>query len=280
MTKENVIVTITWNNPECTPQYYKINNGEWTLAEGEKTVLTVSEVNTMVYTKLVYDGTEDSEIKRTKVENIDRLAPTGLFTINETKPRYDGLVTLNIETSDDAKEEGDINLTKEDFEKIPAYIETYDELVYAIRYASGNTKVCISKKTEDGRIVLIHAVSKSRGSLNLKNMIGMSEEKYVSEYQEKYKKKGSPNSRGSKSSNTSLRDGTASSDIISDTDPVVNTFEQKTVEKNKRSRNVSDEKVTLSKGKLAALRACDQIFIQCRAQITHMHKTGGAGGIT
>lgn len=83
----------------------------------------------------------------------------------------------------------------------------------------------------------------------------MSEEKYVSEYQEKYKKKGSPNSRGSKSSNTSLRDGTASSDILSDTDPAVNTFEQKTFENAKRFRNISDEKVTLSKGELAALRA-------------------------
>lgn len=86
-------------------------------------------------------------------------------------------------------------------------------------------------------------------------MIGVSEEKYVSEYQEKYKKKGSPNSRGSKSSNTSLRDGTAFSDILSDTDPVVNTFEPKTFEKAKRSRNISDEKVTLTNGKLAALRA-------------------------
>lgn len=113
-----------------------------------------------------------------------------------------------------AKQEGDIDLTKTDFEKIPEYIDNYDDLVYAIQYQNGNTRICLSKKVSQGRVLLIETVSKSRSSLQFKNMIGVSESKYLSDYESKYKKRNRSNSRGSESSNISLHDESASNDSI------------------------------------------------------------------
>ena len=46
----------------------------------------------------------------------------------------------------------------------------------------------ISKKIDTGRVILIETVSKSRGSIEFKKIIGVSEEKYNSAYKDKYKK--------------------------------------------------------------------------------------------
>jgi len=113
-----------------------------------------------------------------------------------------------------AKEDGDINLSMNDFENIPSYIDHYDELVYAIRFKSGNTRICLSKKLPGGRVLIIETVSKSRGSIAFKNMIGVSEEKYINKYMKIYKKRNSTNTRGSKNSNISLRDDTVSNNSI------------------------------------------------------------------
>lgn len=115
-----------------------------------------------------------------------------------------------------AKEDGDINLSMQDFENIPSYIDNFDELVYAIQYANGNTRICLSKKLPNGRVLIIETVSKSRGSIAFKNMIGVTEEKYVAEYVNEYKKRNSTNTGGSKSSNISPHDGTASTHSILD----------------------------------------------------------------
>ena len=87
-----------------------------------------------------------------------------------------------------AKESGDIDLSIEDFINIPFYVATYDDFVYAINYKSGNTKICLSKKISDGRVLVIETVSKSHGSIEFKNMIGVSEEKYLEEYEKSIKK--------------------------------------------------------------------------------------------
>ena len=125
-----------------------------------------------------------------------------------------------------AKEQGDIDLTKEDFENIPEYIDNYDELVYAIRFKNGNTRICLSKKLANGRVLLIETVSKSRGSVEFKNMIGVSNEKYVNEYEKVYKKRNSTNTRGSESSNISLHDETVSERSITDFSDSVNTSDR------------------------------------------------------
>ena len=141
-----------------------------------------------------------------------------------------------------AKELGDIDLSMEDFENIPSYLEHYDELLYAIQFKGGNTKICVSKKLPNGRVLIVEVVSKSRGSIAFKNMIGVSEEKYVNEFQSMYKKRNTPNARGSKSSNNSLRDENVSTDIIYDTNKNVNTlFAKKDSEELLYSDRVTDK---------------------------------------
>lgn len=130
-----------------------------------------------------------------------------------------------------AKEKGDIDLSIEDFINIPHYVATYDDFVYAIKYKSGNTKICLSKKTSGGRVLIIEAVSKSHGSIEFKNMIGVSEEKYLEEYEKKYKKRNSTNTRGSESSNNSLRDETASNPIIPENTEKINPSDEKNSKK-------------------------------------------------
>lgn len=159
----------------------------------------------------------------------DRLAldvyeySNGSIDINNN---YIELIPNNIhhafEEHQKAKEAGDIDLSEEDFEKIPEYLDTYDELVYAIKFASGNTRICVSKKLQNGRILIIETVSKSRGSIQFKNAIGVTEEKYINEYISKYKKGSGKNTRGNNSSNISLRDLTTSKNSLSQNDKTVN----------------------------------------------------------
>ena len=120
-----------------------------------------------------------------------------------------------------AKEIGDIDLSKTDFENIPQYLDSYDEMVYAIEFASGNKKICVSKKISKGRILIIEVVSKSRGSLQFKNAIGITESKYINEFLPQYRKSSS-NSRGSNNSNNALHDDTASNTRLSQKDTSVN----------------------------------------------------------
>ena len=156
MTKENVIVTITWNNPQKTPQYYKVGDGGWTLETNETTQVTVEENGTTIYTKLIYDGTEESDIKSATVDNIDRLAPTGTLAINEAYPRYDGYVTLKITGVDDASTVGDglgtiayMYITEENLSEAPAeddegwikYEGNYDAYDYYIQKGEGEVSI-------------------------------------------------------------------------------------------------------------------------------------------
>ncbi|MEA4854444.1 MAG: hypothetical protein VB082_09275 [Christensenella sp.] len=104
-----------------------------------------------------------------------------------------------------AKEQGDINLNREDFLNIVNYIENYDDVLYATRYKSGNIRVGLRKILPNGNALIIESVSNSRNALQFKNMIGISDEKMKTEYGAETKRS-AVNSRGSESSNISLRD--------------------------------------------------------------------------
>ena len=131
-----------------------------------------------------------------------------------------------------AKQDGDIDLGRTDFERIPEYLDSYTEVVYAIKYSSGKVGVCVSKKLPNGRILLIETVSKSRGALQFKNAIGVSEEKYKTDYVDVYKKGAGTNTGGSKSPNNSPHDESNSINSIRNPKPVVN---QKNSERNSES---------------------------------------------
>lgn len=121
-----------------------------------------------------------------------------------------------------AKQDGDIALDRTDFERIPEYLDSYTEIVYAIKYSSGKVGVCVSKKLPNGRILLIETVSKSRGALQFKNAIGVSEEKYKRDYVDVYKKRVGTNTGGSESSNNSPHDESNSKSSIRNSEPDVN----------------------------------------------------------
>lgn len=140
-----------------------------------------------------------------------------------------------------AKETGDIDLSFEDFERIPEYLDTFTELLYAIRYSSGQVRICVSKKLENGRILIIETVSKSRGSIQFKNAIGVSEEKYNQEYLPMYKKGAATPARGNDSSNNSLRDSYDSKNNIHNDSEIVKreSFEAMDIEVDEKTESVA-----------------------------------------
>lgn len=146
-----------------------------------------------------------------------------------------------------AKAEGDIDLTKKDFENIPEYIDNYDDLLYAIQYKTGNTRICLSKKISHGRVLLIETVSKSRGSLQFKNMIGVSEEKYISEYENIYKKRNRTNTGGNKRSNISPLDESVSKHSIPQSQQMSSGFDKNSSDELSQKRISTPDPSTILK---------------------------------
>ena len=87
-------------------------------------------------------------------------------------------------------------------------------------------------------MLIIETVSKSRGSLQFKNAIGVTEEKYKNEYLPKYKKRNSKNTRGNKSSNNSLRDLSVSNKRIPQDSSSVN---NQSMQENRKNSLRDDE---------------------------------------
>ena len=77
---------------------------------------------------------------------------------------------------------GMIDLSIEDFESIPDYIDDYDDIIYT-RYNNGNREIAVGKKI-DGYAVIIELLSNERNALIFKNMWGME----TNAYEAKYKK--------------------------------------------------------------------------------------------
>ena len=189
-------------------------------AKGEKIILTsdeeiISYINATIngaknFTTVAFGRVFDRLVNDVKTDSKGKIDISNFyleFVPNDIRHAYEQHLTK--------KQDGDIDLTIKDFESIAEYIYSYDELLYAMQYQSGHTSVCLSKKTNKGVVIIILTVSKSRAAVQFKNLIGVSEGKYVSEYVEKYKKRSSTNARGSQSSNISLRDATAYNNIIS-----------------------------------------------------------------
>lgn len=187
---------------------------------GGKIILT-SQKEIVDYIDKAIDKQLDNNITVAYGKVNDRLANEVLSESNgkiRIKDSFLELIPDNLqhayEQHSSAKKEGDIDLSREDFERIPEYLDSFTEVVYAITYSSGKTSVCVSKKLPNGRMLLIEVVSKSRGALQFKNAIGVSEEKYQKDYLDVYKKRAESNTRGSKRSNNSLRDDISSNNSI------------------------------------------------------------------
>ena len=103
-----------------------------------------------------------------------------------------------------AKEPGDIDLADSDFLNIPNYLENFDRIEEAKRFKNGKQEIMLSAKNENGKLLIVEIVSRSRDSLMFKTMWGLSEEKYE-------KRKGAADSRGNQKDSTALRSADASS---------------------------------------------------------------------
>lgn len=194
---------------------------------GEKIILT-SQQEIVNYIDKAIDKQLDNNITVAYGKVNDRLANGVLIASDgriKIKDNFLELIPDNLqhayEQHNSAKREGDIDLSREDFERIPEYLDSFTEVVYAITYSSGKTSVCVSKKLPNGRMLLIEVVSKSRGALQFKNAIGVSEEKYQTDYVDVYKKRAESNTRGSIRSNNSLHDDISSDNSIFNSEEIV-----------------------------------------------------------
>jgi hypothetical protein len=82
-----------------------------------------------------------------------------------------------------AKQQGDIDLTFDDYLHIPEYIDTFDSISYQ-KYGNGDAEVILGKKI-DGYAVIIELVAGKRNALLFKQMRGMSTEKYEGVYKKR-----------------------------------------------------------------------------------------------
>lgn len=223
------------------------------LAQGKKIILTSSQEVREYIEKAIAGDKDLPVVAYGKVS--DRLADdVDVYSKGKINIRdyYLELVADDIRHSHQehlyAKENGDIDLSTEDFVNIPGYVADYDDFVYVIKYKSGTTKICVSKKNADGRIVLIETVSKSHESIEFKNMIGVSEQKYIEKYAPQNKNGNSTNTGGSVSSNTSPPDETVSEISISQSSPSVKSKSEK------NSRRASAEGISNTAADIDASR--------------------------
>ena len=82
-----------------------------------------------------------------------------------------------------AKQQGDTDLTMDDFVRIPDYIDTYDDIMY-VEYPTGDAEIVVGKKI-DGYAVIIELVAGKRQALMFKQMRGMSDAKYKGMYKKR-----------------------------------------------------------------------------------------------
>lgn len=114
------------------------------------------------------------------------------------------------------KQTGNIPLSRKVFEEIPELLDSFSEVVYARQFKSGNTRLVVSTKTEGGIVVIVETVSRSRGALQFKNIIGMTEQAYESYYAEELKKSRANSGGDPEGLRHSLRDAPASVTNIAD----------------------------------------------------------------
>ena len=100
----------------------------------------------------------------------------------------------------DAKQAGDISLSKQDFLNIPDYVGNFD-YVLAVENYRGKQKIRLAKKI-NGYSVILETVSGERNSLQVLNMIGMSTEKFMDKYKNQIRGAGSQGGASAQTVNT------------------------------------------------------------------------------
>lgn len=87
------------------------------------------------------------------------------------------------------KENGDIPLSKKHYENITDYIDDFDDIIYAIKLPNNSIKIQLGKKI-NGYSIITEVVSNERNSVRVKNMWGVSTQKYLNRYKNRSKSNG------------------------------------------------------------------------------------------
>lgn len=157
------------------------------------------------------------------------------------KDYYLELVPDNVKHAYDehhaAKEKGDIPLSDEDFEKIPEYIDTYDDVLNVKTDKNNKTTIQLGKQI-NGHAVIIEVVSKGRKSVQFKTMWGMESERYAKAYGVNLKKTeltiGGDNNRSLKLNGSS---GTPS---VTNPSSINNSISKSSVKSNLSEKKIGD----------------------------------------
>lgn len=187
-----------WVTEEDLDDYLRAGNREnkkkkEALAKGKKNLLT-NETDIREYIRTSITNAGDNATAA--YGKVDAVFADAISDITGGSVDIEGdfleFVPFDIQHSYDEhhnpKQLGDIALSQTDYENIPTYFSTFDELLDVHTYGGSNqTTITVSKKIGTGRVVIVEVVSKSRGALQFKNMMGVSEQKYINETQLKYR---------------------------------------------------------------------------------------------
>lgn len=89
----------------------------------------------------------------------------------------------------EAKQLGDLPLTKEDFYKLPDYIDDYDDIVEVVPTKNG-TRIKLAKKV-NGHTIITEMVSEGRNSVKFENMWKVDTQKYLKDKEKSLRYQGS-----------------------------------------------------------------------------------------
>ena len=111
----------------------------------------------------------------------------------------------------EAKQLGDLPLTKDDFYKLPDYIDDYDDIVEVVPTKNG-TRIKLAKKV-NGHTIITEMVSEGRNSVKFENMWKVDTQKYLKDKEKSLRYQGSSQALPE---NSSLSADRLSSNSISD----------------------------------------------------------------
>lgn len=156
---------------------------------GEKVVLTSDDE----IKHFISDAIDGKVVKQAGYGIVNRRLSSDVKRIDNSIDIKDYYLELNpsdlqhgFNDHADPKQVGDLPLTKKDFEKIPEYIDTYDDILEVVH--SGKFKKCTLGKRVNGYTVIVEFISDGRKALRPKTVYKMKTEKYLNKYGDQIKR--------------------------------------------------------------------------------------------
>ncbi len=164
------------------------NKKQRMLESGKKPILTsADEIKKYIFD--VIHGKAPGEVRAFK--KVGKRLANAIRNKRNSLQMLDKYLELNADDLREAykrhsapKEQGDIPLSEQDFERIPEYLDEFDGVLSVNTY-NNKVEVHLYKKTEDGYMRILTVVSNERNSLQVTKLIGVSKEKFEQKYAKK-----------------------------------------------------------------------------------------------